>query len=106
MTSGLLAVSYIGASILFILSLGGLSHQETARRGNLYGIAGMILAIVATALARDVTGYEVLIPAIAVGGAIGIVVALKVEMTGMPQLLVKSTNVMSVEPAPAKGDVH
>ena len=87
MTSGLLAVSYIGASILFILSLGGLSHQETARRGNLYGIAGMILAIVATALARDVTGYEVLIPAIAVGGAIGIVVALKVEMTGMPQLV-------------------
>ena len=87
MTSGLLAVSYIGASILFILSLGGLSHQETARRGNLYGIAGMILAIVATALARDVTGYEVLIPAFAVGGAIGIVVALKVEMTGMPQLV-------------------
>ncbi len=87
MTSGLLAVSYIGASILFILSLGGLSHQETARRGNLYGIASMILAIVATALARDVTGYEVLIPAIAVGGAIGIVVALKVEMTGMPQLV-------------------
>ena len=47
MPTGLLAVSYIGASILFILSLGGLSHQETARRGNLYGIAGMVVAIVA-----------------------------------------------------------
>ena len=87
MSSGLLAVSYIGASILFILSLGGLSHQETARRGNLYGIAGMVVAIVATALARDVTGYGILIPAIAVGGLIGVVVALKVEMTGMPQLV-------------------
>jgi len=87
MPTGLLAVSYIGASILFILSLGGLSHQETARRGNIYGIAGMVVAIVATALARDVTGYAVLIPAIAIGGLIGIVVALKVEMTGMPQLV-------------------
>ncbi len=87
MPTGLLAVSYIGASILFILSLGGLSHQETARRGNLYGIAGMVIAIVATALARDVTGYGVLIPAIAVGGLIGVVVALKIEMTGMPQLI-------------------
>ncbi len=87
MPTGLLAVSYIGASILFILSLGGLSHQETARRGNLYGIAGMVIAIGATALARDVTGYGVLIPAIAVGGLIGVVVALKIEMTGMPQLI-------------------
>lgn len=87
MPTGLLAVSYIGASILFILSLGGLSHQKTARRGNLYGIAGMVVAIAATALAKDVTGYEILIPAILVGGLIGAVVALRVEMTGMPQLV-------------------
>ena len=87
MPTGLLAVSYIGASILFILSLGGLSHQETARRGNFYGIAGMVVAIVATALAREVTGYGILIPAIALGGLIGVIVALKVEMTGIPQLV-------------------
>ncbi len=87
MPTGLLAVSYIGASILFILSLGGLSHQETARRGNVYGIAGMVVAVIATALARDVTGYEILIPAILLGGLIGIVIALKVKMTGMPQLV-------------------
>ena len=66
MTSGLLAVSYIGASILFILSLGGLSHQETARRGNIYGIIGMAVAILATALTVNVTNYAVLIPAVAV----------------------------------------
>lgn len=87
MQTGLLAVSYIGASILFILSLGGLSHQKTARRGNLYGIAGMVVAIVATAMARNVTGYEILIPAILVGGLIGAVIALRVQMTGMPQLV-------------------
>ena len=87
MPTGLLAVSYIGASILFILSLGGLSHQKTARRGNLYGIAGMVVAIVATAMARNVTGYEILIPAILVGGLIGAVIALRVQMTGMPQLV-------------------
>ena len=87
MTSGLLAVSYIGASILFILSLGGLSHQETARRGNVYGIIGMVIAIAATALTGDVTNYAVLIPAVAVGGVLGVAVALRVEMTQMPQLV-------------------
>ena len=87
MTSGLLAVSYIGASILFILSLGGLSHQETARRGNVYGILGMIVAVVATATTGGVTNYAVLIPAVAVGGVLGVAIALRVEMTQMPQLV-------------------
>ena len=87
MTSGLLTVSYIGASILFILSLGGLSHQETARRGNIYGILGMIVAVVATAATGNVTNYAVLIPAVAVGGLLGVGIALKVEMTQMPQLV-------------------
>ena len=87
MTSGLLAVSYIGASILFILSLGGLSHQETARRGNVYGILGMIIAVAATAMTGTVTNYAVLIPAVAIGGLLGVTVALKVEMTQMPQLV-------------------
>ena len=87
MTTGLLAVSYIGASILFILSLGGLSHQETARRGNVYGIIGMVIAIVATAMTGNVTNYAVLVPAVAAGGILGVVVALRVEMTQMPQLV-------------------
>ena len=87
MTSGLLAVSYIGASILFILSLGGLSHQETARRGNVYGILGMIIAVAATAMTGTVTNYAVLIPAVAIGGLLGVTIALKVEMTQMPQLV-------------------
>ena len=87
MTSGLLTVSYIGASILFILSLGGLSHQETARRGNIYGILGMIVAVVATATTGDVTNYAVLIPAVAIGGLLGVAIAVKVEMTQMPQLV-------------------
>ena len=87
MTSGLLAVSYIGASILFILSLGGLSHQETARRGNIYGIIGMAVAIFATALTGNVTNYAVLIPAVAVGGIVGVTIAIRVQMTQMPQLV-------------------
>ena len=87
MTTGLLAVSYIGASILFILSLGGLSHQETARRGNVYGIIGMAIAIAATAMTGNVTNFAVLIPAVAVGGILGVTVALRVEMTQMPQLV-------------------
>ena len=87
MTQGLITVSYIGASILFILSLGGLSNQETARRGNLYGIIGMTIAILATVLGAQVTGYGVLIPCMIVGGAVGIFVATRVEMTQMPQLV-------------------
>ncbi len=87
MTTGLLAVSYIGASILFILSLGGLSHQETARRGNIYGICGMMVAIFATALTGGVSNYAVLIPAVAIGAVLGVAVALRVEMTQMPQLV-------------------
>ena len=87
MTNGLLAVSYIGASILFILSLGGLSNQETARRGNVYGVIGMVLAILATTMTGNVTNYSILIPSVAIGGILGITVALRVEMTEMPQLV-------------------
>ena len=87
MTQGLVTVSYIAASILFILSLGGLSHQESARRGNLYGIVGMAIAIVATILSAQVGGYSVLFPAMIIGALIGAFVASRVEMTQMPQLV-------------------
>lgn len=87
MSQSLVTMSYIAATILFILSLSGLSHQETARRGNYYGMAGMAIAIIATALSDAVNAYVILILALLVGGAIGAKAALKVEMTQMPELV-------------------
>ncbi len=87
MSTGLQTASYIAASILFIMSLGGLANQESAKRGNLYGIIGMGLAIIATALGESTNGHAILIAAMAVGSVIGIIVAMKVEMTSMPQLV-------------------
>ena len=87
MSTGIVTVSYIGASILFILSLGGLSHQEKARRGNWYGIVGMAIAISATIYALQNDGMHILLPAMIVGALIGVVVARRVEMTQMPQLV-------------------
>ncbi len=87
MSNGVVIAAYIIAAILFILSLGGLSHQETARRGNLYGIVGMALAIIATVFGPGVQSYWVLMLAVLVGGAIGTNLARKVEMTAMPQLV-------------------
>ncbi len=87
MTQGLVTMAYIAASILFILSLSGLSNQETARRGNYYGMAGMAIAILATILSDAVTSYTILIIALLVGGFIGFKAALSVEMTQMPELV-------------------
>ncbi|MEF3074490.1 Re/Si-specific NAD(P)(+) transhydrogenase subunit beta [Methylobacter sp. Wu1] len=89
MSQSLITMSYLAATILFILSLSGLSHQETARRGNYYGMIGMAIAIIATALTLSgaVNAYVVLILALLIGGAIGAVAALKVEMTQMPELV-------------------
>jgi NAD(P) transhydrogenase subunit beta len=87
MTSGLTTVAYIGAAILFILSLGGLSQQETARRGNLFGITGMVIAILATILGTKTGGYTELIPTVLVGALIGAFVASRVGMVQMPQLV-------------------
>lgn len=87
MTEGLLTAAYITASVLFILSLGGLSNQESARRGNIYGMIGMLIAVIATILSTQVSSYGVLSIAIVIGAIIGSVVAMRVEMTGMPQLV-------------------
>ncbi|MDI1232583.1 MAG: Re/Si-specific NAD(P)(+) transhydrogenase subunit beta [Methylobacter sp.] len=87
MSQSLVTMSYIVATILFIFSLSGLSNQETARRGNYYGMLGMAIAIVATALSASVTSYAILIVALLIGGAIGARAALKVEMTQMPELV-------------------
>jgi NAD(P) transhydrogenase subunit beta len=79
--------AYLFASILFILSLSGLSTQESAKRGVLYGIVGMIVAIIATILGKGVEGHVYIMVAIAIASVIGIMVARKVEMTAMPQLV-------------------
>ena len=90
MPSTLSAVSYVGATILFILSLGGLSNPETSRRGNLYGIIGMAIAVVATVfLSQNVTaaGLPWILGALAVGASIGLYAARVVKMTQMPELV-------------------
>ena len=89
MTDNLVTISYIAAIILFILSLGGLSHPETARRGNLFGMIGMGLAVVATILGVKVSaaGIPWLLGATFIGGAIGLYAARTVQMTQMPELV-------------------
>jgi len=85
--NGILVVSYIIATILFILALGGLSNQETARRGNWYGIVGMAIALVATIWGIVTQAYVELIVALLIGGTVGIIAARRVQMTQMPELV-------------------
>jgi H+-translocating NAD(P) transhydrogenase subunit beta len=89
MTATLSIVAYLGAAVLFILSLGGLSNPETSRRGNLYGMVGMAIAVLATVLGPQVgpKGIPYLVGAMAVGGAIGLYAARVVKMTQMPELV-------------------
>src|SRR5512144_2870609 len=85
MTTSQVALAYLVASVLFILALKGLSHPETARRGNLFGIVGMAIAVLTTlALTK---AFMLIVVAIAIGGAIGAVVARRVQMTQMPELV-------------------
>src|SRR4029450_1799184 len=89
MSASLATVAYIAATILFILSLGGLSHPETSRRGNLYGVIGMTIAVLATIFGPQVTakGHAWIVGAMVVGGAIGLYAARFVKMTQMPELV-------------------
>jgi NAD(P) transhydrogenase subunit beta len=89
MSASLVTVAYIGAIILFILSLGGLSNPETSRRGNLYGMIGMAIAVLATVFGPRVTmaGIPWVIGAMVVGGAVGLYAARTVKMTQMPELV-------------------
>jgi NAD(P) transhydrogenase subunit beta len=87
MSIGIQTAAYLFASILFILSLGSLSSQESAKRGVFYGIIGMIIAIIATVLGESVAGQTYIIIAIAIASVIGLMLARKVEMTAMPQLV-------------------
>jgi NAD(P) transhydrogenase subunit beta len=85
--AGVITVSYIIATVFFILALGGLSDQETARRGNWYGIIGMAIALIATVLGVVTQHYEILLAALVVGGSLGLLAARRVQMTQMPELV-------------------
>ena len=86
-STGIVTVSYIAATILFILALGGLSNQETASRGNWYGIVGMTIALLATLFGVVTQNYVELILALLLGGSIGLLLAKRVQMTEMPELV-------------------
>ncbi|WP_045478026.1 Re/Si-specific NAD(P)(+) transhydrogenase subunit beta [Vibrio owensii] len=87
MSAGLVQAAYIIAALFFILSLAGLSKQESARNGNYYGIAGMAIALIATIFSPNAEGFVWVIIAMIIGGSIGIHYAKKVEMTQMPELV-------------------
>src|SRR6266545_469161 len=89
MPATLSTASYIGATILFIMSLGGLSNPETSRRGNLYGMIGMTIAVLATVFGPNVTtaGLPWILAALVVGASIGLYAARVVKMTQMPELV-------------------
>ena len=87
MSIGIVSAAYIAAAILFILSLGGLSGQESAKRAVWYGIAGMALAVFATILSPDVANVWIIAVMVAIGSVLGWIVATRVQMTEMPQLV-------------------
>ncbi len=86
-STGIVTVAYIAAMVLFILALNGLSNQETARKGNWYGISGMVIALLATVLGVVTNNYIELMIALLVGGSIGLLVAKRVQMTAIPELI-------------------
>jgi len=83
----LINLAYLLASVLFILGLKGLSHPRRAVRGNLLGSLGMLIAVVATLLDRSIVGFGVILAGIVVGGLIGAVLAVRIQMTAMPQMV-------------------
>lgn len=87
MIIGLQTAAYISATVLFILALGGLSNQEKAKRAVWFGIIGMAIAVLATVAGSDMSMSSMLIGAVVIGAIIGAIVAMRVEMTGMPQLV-------------------
>ena len=87
MSNGIVTASYIGASVLFILALGGLSQPETARRGNFYGIIGMAMALTATILGIVTNHHFILFAGLVIGGGIGLMLAKRIAMTQMPELV-------------------
>ncbi|MCK5366127.1 MAG: NAD(P)(+) transhydrogenase (Re/Si-specific) subunit beta, partial [Gammaproteobacteria bacterium] len=90
MTADLAALAYLASGVLFILALRGLSSPETSRRGNVLGMSGMVLAVLVTlylAGIRDGLTWGMIIAGVAIGGTIGAVIARRIAMTAMPQLV-------------------
>ena len=89
MGATLSTIAYLAAAVLFILALRGLSHPETSRQGNLYGMVGMAIAVVATLLrpGMDLGGVGLLLVALAIGGGVGAYIATRIQMTALPQLV-------------------
>ncbi|GJM17054.1 MAG: NAD(P) transhydrogenase subunit beta [Thermodesulfobacteriota bacterium] len=87
MSSGLVNIAYLIAASLFIFGLKGLSHPRTAVRGNQLGALGMLLAIVITLVDQSIIGYEIIIAGVVIGGAIGAILAVRIQMTAMPELV-------------------
>jgi NAD(P) transhydrogenase subunit beta len=81
------ALAYLSSAILFILALKGLTHPASARRGNVFGMLGMLVAVTATLLGAEVQSYAFIIAGVAAGALIGAILAMKVQMTAMPQLV-------------------
>ncbi len=106
MPATLFDIAYLAAGILFIMSLGGLAHQETARRGNVYGMIGMIIAIVATLFNDHIQSWNLIIGAVAIGGAIGVVLAVRVAMTAMPQLVAMLHSFVGLAAVAGGGNPH
>ena len=87
MSSSTVAILYLISGLLFIFALRGLSHPESSRMGNIFGIIGMIIAIITTLMFKSVLSYTEIGVAIIIGGFIGTFIALKIEMTALPQLV-------------------
>ncbi|WP_316977720.1 NAD(P)(+) transhydrogenase (Re/Si-specific) subunit beta [Shumkonia mesophila] len=87
MSESIVGFAYLIAAILFIMALRGLSSPETARKGNLYGIVGMVIAVATTLINPEVVSYGTILLAVLIGGSIGTVVALRIQMTALPQLV-------------------
>ncbi len=87
MSESLITVSYLGAAVLFILALGGLKNNQSARRGNVYGMIGMIIAVLVTISAFVTNNLEILIGVMVLGGTVGFILSRRVQMTQMPELV-------------------
>tara|TARA_B100000989_G_C19518094_1_gene462723 strand:- start:115 stop:1512 length:1398 start_codon:yes stop_codon:yes gene_type:complete len=86
-SANIAAVAYLTSAIFFVLALNGLANPDSARKGNVFGIIGMTIAIVTTLLSPNVVSYDLIILGILIGGLIGTIIALKIEMTSLPELV-------------------
>src|SRR5260370_1772804 len=98
MSENLAALLYLVASICFIMALRGLSSPETSRAGNIYGIAGIVIAVATTLASPQVVSYWLIAIGILVGGAVGTFIALRIRMTALPQLVAAFHSLVGLAP--------